>query len=225
MKIPTFLVCLFSSFGFYADETLCWKASKNLASENVNPSICEPASSTETTHSEQRPFMEAKAGYFFFLGSMDKVYNHGGLDVQLSGSYPVYKALHIYASLEWLEKSGYSLNAHQKTSLWALPVSLGIRPVIPIGNYVSYYASAGPRYLYIHTHNRSIYVPSHLHANGIGFFLNTGFLFHCWHGFTIDLFGEYSYARAHFHSFKEGTESRTVTFSGLTFSGGCGYSF
>ena len=176
-------------------------------------------------HSEQRPLIEAKAGYFFFTSTMGKVYDEGGVDIQLSGSYPVYSVLHVYGSVEYLQKSGHSLNGDQKTSLWAAPISLGLRPVIPITQKVDYYFTLGPRYFFVYTHNRSSYVPEHMNSNGIGGFANTGFLFNLGSHFTLDLFGEYSYTKLKFHPHKHETQTGDTVLSGFTFGGGLGYSF
>ena len=156
---------------------------------------------------------------------MSNVYTEGGFDVQLSGSYPVYKFLHIYGSAEYLQKSGYSQGFHEKTTFQGVPLSLGLRPVIPIRDYVSYYFTIGPRYLFAFIHNSSSYVPSHMHENGCGGFANTGFLFMLYDHLTFDIFGEYSYVKLHFHSGKAGTQGHTVQVGGLTFSAGLGYSF
>ena len=189
----------------------------------ITPVFCEPG---EMRCSKQHPLVEVKGGYFFFTESiMRKVYNEGGFDVQLSGSYPIYKLLHIYGSVEYLEKSGHSLHGHQKTSIWEVPLSLGLQPVFPIGNHVEYYLTLGPRYFFVHAHNHSSYVPKHMQANGCGGFANTGFLFIIGKHFSVDLFGEYSYRRLHFHSKKSGTHGNTVQVGGLTFGGGLGYSF
>jgi hypothetical protein len=170
--------------------------------------------------------LEAKIGYFFFSDdTMSTVYNQGGLDVQLCGSYPIYQYLHLYASVEYLERSGHSINGNQKTSLWEIPVNFGLRPVFRLGEYVEYYFSIGPRYFYVHVHNRSQAVPTIMTSNGCGGFVNTGFLFIIEKHLVIDVFGEYSYKKLHFHSGKSGTDGQTVQVGGLTFGGGLGYSF
>jgi len=176
--------------------------------------------------SMQHPLIEAKAGYFFFTDStMRHVYDKGGFDLQLCGSYPIYKVLHVYGSVEWFEKSGHSLSGHQRTSIWEVPLSLGLRSVFPIATHIEYYLTIGPRYFFVHAHNHSHDVPKNMHADGCGGFANTGFLCIIGKHFTIDFFGEYSYKRLHFHSKKSETQGHTVQVGGLTFGGGLGYSF
>ena len=174
----------------------------------------------------QRPLLEAKAGYFFFTDSaMSAVYNEGGLDVQISGSVPFYKILNAYLSVEYLQRSGHSTGAHQKTTLWEIPVSLGLKPAFPLTDWLQYYFTVGPRYFFVHAHNHSSYVPKILTANGCGGFINTGFNFFIDKTIVIDLFGEYSFKSLQFHSRKTGTEGKSGQVGGLTFGGSLGCSF
>ena len=170
--------------------------------------------------------LEVKTGYFFFTDStMRKVYDQGGLDMQLSATYPITTYLHAYGSVEYFEKSGHSLNGRQKTSIYGIPLSFGIRPVFTLSSCVDYYFTLGPRYTFIQAHNRSSYVPKNMHGNGFGGFANMGFVFKPTQCITIDLFGEYSYTRLHFHSKKKRTTGHTVQVGGLCFGGGIGYLF
>src|SRR6201998_4169062 len=59
-----------------------------------------------------RPLLEVKAGYFFFSNSkIRKIYDKGGLDIQLCASYPFWNltsrwALNAYGAVEYLQRSG-----------------------------------------------------------------------------------------------------------------------
>lgn len=184
------------------------------------------ACETECCEPEPQPLIELKAGYFFFTDSkMQHVYDHGGYDVQISGSYPIYCFLHLYGSVEYLEKSGQSSGGHQRTFLWEIPLSLGLRSIFSINDNLSYYLTIGPRYFFVRVHNHSTFVPEHMHEDGCGGFANTGLLYTLCDHFTFDVFGEYSYKRLHFHSNKPNTQGHTVQVGGLTFGGGFGYSF
>lgn len=156
---------------------------------------------------------------------MKEVYDEGGIDVQLSASFPLWRNLHLYGSAEYLEKSGHSLNFHQKTFLREYPLSLGLRAMIPVRSYVNWYITLGPRYFFVKVHNDSSFVPKHMHEDGCGGFVNTGLLLIVKTHFTIDFFGEYSYKKLHFHSSMPETEGHTVQVGGLTFGGGLGYRF
>ena len=173
------------------------------------------------------PYIDAKLGYFFFTSSLRDIYKQGGLDVQLSGGYPVYKYLRIYGSLEYVQKSGRSLNGDQKTTIRNFPISLGLQPTFAFHFYrpVDYYFTVGPRYVFSWVHNDSNFVSRRMNANNIGFFVNTGFQFKFGNHFLIDLFGEYSYARLKFKSKVANSTGNRVQVGGFTFGGGLGYSF
>ena len=179
------------------------------------------------TCSKQHPLLEAKAGYFFFTSpDIRHVYDQGGLDVQLCGSYPsLFKFLHIYGSVEYLQKSGRSIHGHQRTSIWEIPLSLGLRPVFPLGNHVEYYFTIGPRYFFVRAHNQfSLLFQKKCKKMGVVDSQIQDFCFIIGNHFTIDLFGEYSYRKLHFHSKKAGTQGHTVQVGGVM-GGGLGWSF
>jgi outer membrane protein W len=178
-----------------------------------------------------QPLLEAKAGYFIFSSSdMRKIYGNGGLDVQLCASYPVWNpasrwALDVYGAVEYFHRSGKSTNGGEKTSLWSVPVNLGLKPIYAINAKVQYYFAAGPRYFYVHQHNHSPYVYKNKSKNGVGFFINTGFNYILYDHLVIDIFSEYSYAKTHFHSGNSLVYTRSIQTGGFTFGGGIGYAF
>lgn len=172
------------------------------------------------------PIIEAKVGYFFFTDSkMRKIYDQGGVDVQLTGTYPIWKNLQFYGSVEYLRKSGRSLNDHQRTSIWQVPVNIGLRSVYTFCEQIQSYITLGPRYFYIHQHNDSSFVPKNKARSGVGMFVNTGLNYVFCNGFLLDLFGEYSYARIDFHNSKNNVHGRRIQVGGFTFGMGLGYAF
>ncbi len=193
---------------------------------NVSNASQEVSAPTPAEANKIQPLLEVKGGYFFFSDAkMRKVYDQGGLDVQISGSYPVWKWLQVYGSVEYLQRHGRSLNGHQKTSIWEVPLSLGLKPVIEICEKINYYVTLGPRYFFVHQHNHSSYVDRSVSQNGLGGFVNTGFnFFPCPH-FLVDVFGEYSYKRMHFHDSKHHVYGRTIQVGGFAFGVGLGYAF
>lgn len=174
------------------------------------------------------PYIDAKVGYFFFSSStMDRVYPQGGLDLQLSGGYPIVQYLRVYGSGEYFRKSGHSLNGDQKTSIWNVPLSIGLQPVvrIPSSLPVDFYFTIGPRYIFSWVHNDSAFVSSRMKANGLGGFINAGFQIKYGCHFIMDFFGEYSYARLSYKSTVANSQGNRVQVGGFTFGGGIGYAF
>ncbi len=178
-----------------------------------------------------QPLFEVKTGYFFFSNSkMRKVYDRGGLDIQLCASYPLWNltsrwTLNAYGAVEYFHRSGKSINGDQKTSLWSVPINIGLKPVYAINANRQYYFAIGPRYFYIHQHNRSSYVYKDKSKNDLGFFVNTGFNYVLCDHLVIDIFGEYSYAKVHFHGGKSRVYTKSIQIGGFTFGGGIGYEF
>lgn len=173
--------------------------------------------------------IEVKTGYFFFSSSkMSDVYDKGGVDVQISGAYGFQKWLRVYGSLEFLQKSGHSIHGNESTSIWEIPISAGLQTWFKITSFfertLSCYLSLGPRYVFANAHNHSSYVDRSMNQNGLGGFLNGGFVFD-WRHWMVDFFGEYSNCRLHFHSSHVATEGHAVQAGGFSFGGGMGYIF
>jgi hypothetical protein len=195
---------------------LCTLATKGFCQE-------EPAKAKNNSFPT---LLEVKAGYFFFSDpKMRKIYDQGGLDVQLCVSSPVWKWLQIYGSIEFFKKEGRTLNAHEKVNIWEIPLSVGLKPVARIASWIHYYATLGPRYFFVHAYTSSPYLNKRMSDNGLGGFVNTGFNFFPYRGLFIDIFGEYSYKRMHFHSGQTNVSGSRAQVGGFTFGGGLGYAF
>lgn len=195
-------------------------------SSSTKKSSNETPSPTTSCESKYKPMVEFKAGYFFFSSSkLRKIYESGGFDLQLSGSYPVWKWLQVYASAEYLQLDGKLSNNSEKTQLWEVPLSLGLQPDIIICPKIHYYFTLGPRYIFVHQHNHSPYLDTIVAHSGLGGFINTGFHFYPIKHLLIDVFGEYSYKRMSFHAHKTNVEGQTVQVGGFAFGAGLGYAF
>jgi len=172
------------------------------------------------------PVLETKASYFFFANSdMNKIYRDGGFQVQLSGSYPIWRGLQVYTSTGFSKAWGYSQSFHQKTSLWQLSVDLGLKPIFTIASFAQYYFALGPRYFYAHQNNRSSYVNRTVVKNGAGLFVNTGFNFFPMPHLVIDIFGEYAYEPVHVSSSRMAVYGSHTQLSFFSFGAGIGYAF
>ena len=197
--------------------------SDSIPNEQSSTSECVPA---EPKCYNYPSIFEFKAGYFFFSDStMRKVYNDGGLDLQLTGSGSVYRWLHLYGSVEYLERSGKSLGGGYKTSIWEIPLSLGLKPVISITDTFQFYFTLGPRYVFMHLHNQSPYVDRNLSDSGFAGFANVGFNFFPTSYLSIDVFGEYSYFKIKVDPDRENVFANRKQIGGFVFGAGLGYAF
>lgn len=212
-------LCFSVLLALLSSQAFCQKATPAIPSTQEAPE-------TPATPFEIPPTIELKNGYFFF-GSheMREIYNDGGWDIQLTGTYPIWQWLQVYGSVEYLGRRGKSENMGQRTSIWVVPLSLGLQGVVTICPQVQYYVTLGPRYFFVHQNNHSSFVDRDISNNGCGGFANTGFHFIFWRHFLIDAFGEYSYKRMHFHPRKTNVVGSTVQVGGYTFGLGLGYAF
>ncbi len=198
-----------------AEITSCW----GRKTSRVNPS----KTSCQRTF---KPMIAFKTGYFFFSSAnLRKIYSSGGLDLQLSGSTPIWRWLQIYGSVEYLTRHGKLLNSGRKTQIWEIPISLGLQPAVAIHTNIHFYLTLGPRYFFVHQHNHSPYLDKILTHSGVGGFVNTGFHFFPVQHLLLDVFGEYSYKKMRFHGHKTHVEGRNVQVGGFTFGAGIGYAF
>lgn len=172
------------------------------------------------------PAVEAKLSYFFFTSSqMGDIYSNGGFEVYLSGSYPIYRCLHVYTGLGYLQAWGESQNANEHTTVFIVPVDLALKSLFTLNKFSQYFITFGPRYFYVHQHNHTSYIDGSIGRNGVGCFVNSGFNFFPLAHFYVDLFTEYAYQPTHFSSSRENVFGGDVQVSTLSFGLGLGYSF
>lgn len=196
---------------------LCCLSCFAMADENL---IKEQNPSHKHTYSE----IGARFGYFFFSSTkMRQVYDRGGLNVQFSFVHRLFDQLRLYSSCDYLQRSGHSLGGHQPTSIWEIPLSLGLQPFFPSEKF-SYYFTLGPRYVFAHVKNQSDFVDRSLNQNGFGGFANVGMVY-SFSKFAIDFFGEYFYCKMRFHHSHPATQTHMVQVGGLTFGAGLGRIF
>lgn len=170
--------------------------------------------------------LEVKGGYFNFSNSkLRKIYTGGGLDLQLAVSYEVDPIWNVYAAVEYAQRSGYSLGAHERTRIELYPISVGLKPVICLHPNFSFYGNVGPRYFFVNQMNYSQFVDKRVHQNGLGGFVGIGLLSNFFRCVTVDLFAEYSFRRLHFYPFKTFVQGHSIEVGGYTVGLGVGYSF
>lgn len=173
-----------------------------------------------------QPIGEITGGYFTFSNpKMRKIYNRGGGEVQLRGSYPIWDWLQAYGAVGYQQCNGRSIHGKQKTTIQKVPVSLGVKSVFTICRSLQSYFTLGPRYLYLHQNNHSDYVKRHISRSGFGGFVNTGLVYEICPDLIIDIVGEYAYERVCARSTKHHNYGRDIQVGGYAYSVGLGYVF
>lgn len=172
------------------------------------------------------PLIEVKAGYFFFTDSkMKKVFNQGGLDLQLALSYPLWKWAQLYVAGERVERKGRSTHCQKRTHFWNYTASVGLKGSACISSKTQWYLTLGPRFFYVHVHNNSPFVDRKVNHSAVGGFVGTGFNFFPIPHLALDVFGEYSYGRMNFNAHKNHVYGENRQVGGFAFGGGLGYAF
>lgn len=171
-------------------------------------------------------WLEIKPGYFFFSNhTLAKIYR-GGFEIQGSVTYPLCSMVALYGSLGYIHAKGKSLHAHQKTTISQIPLDVGGRVIVSLGECIKGYLSMGPRYFHFHQHNNSSYVKRNIHKNGIGFFINTGCNLIKNECLLVGIFGEYAYERKSFESMMPNIYGKKdVQLGGFTVGASIGFAF
>jgi len=182
--------------------------------------------SETTVEQSTPPSIDVKVGYFFFTDStMNDVYSNGGIDVQLAGSYPIWRVVSIYGAVEFFEKNGYSMNLNDKAWVYGIPLSLGVKVDFDLKTNISVYGAFGPRYSFIQSRANSSFVPYEANSGGIGLFALAGLYFRIQPHYFLNLFGEYSYIPVHFKTVPTNVYGSDADAGGFTFGGGLSYKF
>lgn len=146
---------------------------------------------------KQRPWIEIKPSYFAFVNApMKEIYNHGGFEIQGSGSLPFTNQLDLYVGIGYRKAWGHALITGEKTTLAVVPLDVGLRPLFKFSDNHYYYFTIGPRLFHVHQHNDSVYVDRKINDVNLGLFINTGINLLFSRGLLLGLFGEYSYEKS-----------------------------
>ena len=143
------------------------------------------------------PLIEITYGYLFFGNEKArKAYNRGGENINFAASYPIWDIWHLYGSAGYWERNGRTFDIN-KLRLQAYPISLGIKPVLPLSCNVQAYFTLGPRYFILNEELRCPDEHRETNKSVLGAFVGTGFLFIPCSGCTFDFSLEYSYLSTH----------------------------
>ncbi len=171
--------------------------------------------------------IEGDIGYFYPFSKTLREIVGGGADYRLSVSYKRDEHLGIFLSGDCFTKEGRSTGSHSKTSLWILPVTLGLRfyRTYWFSCYeFSYYLAMGPRYYFAHATNDFPAVDHHNFASCIGAMGGIGFFLSYEH-FSLNAFTDVSYANGHSHTSITNVSAPNMQLGSLIAGGGIAYAF
>ncbi len=135
-----------------------------------------------------------------------------------------------FASFDYFHKKGYSTGLSEVTKVSLIPLALGVKYLKPIRNdKIDLYGGFGFQAVDVRTKNYSQFVTSKLSQWGFGVITKVGAFYHLPHNFLLDLFFDYSFAKAGNNGY--GCEnindiaSVKANVSGAIFGIGLGYNF
>jgi len=179
---------------------------------------------------QERIFLSGKVGYFHPFSTTLQETVSGGADYQLSIDYRIWKFLCIFVSGDFFIKGGFSTGTHSSTTLWILPITVGIKTLWTIwhsktlADVIVLYAALGPRYYFANARNKSPYVEPNDFASGFGGVGEAGMNYLHEH-FLLNIFLSASFGSIHSQSSMPNIATPPTQVGGLIAGGGIGYCF
>lgn len=181
--------------------------------------------------------IEFRTSFFYPTSSnFRKIFSDGGTDYQLTGSLPIFrqesayaKGINLWGGVDYFSKTGRSAGLENKTRIQMMPVTLGLKYFSPaIGETLpfSFYAAAGMKYYFIHTHNSGIGIKKAISRNGMGGVVEAGCLTFFDDHLFLDLFVSYSFKSFYPPSLSNpAVQGIKMDVSGINVGTGIGYHF
>jgi hypothetical protein len=130
----------------------------------------------------------------------------------------------LFAGVGYTSARGRSIGEGDPTSIWIVPVTLGLKYAHPFTCNASAYLGAGPRYFIAHTEDDSPFVQPTITERGVGGVVEAGFLYRFCGTLTLDLFGAYSFKEL-CHRAEPPLTGNCVEVGGLSLGAGLGICF
>jgi len=183
------------------------------------------------------PIVEFRVSYFRPVSSeFRETFHDGGAGYQLTSTLPIYcgpkawgRGINLWTALDYFSKKGHSIGLDDGTSIRIVPLTLGLKyffPSVGCRVPVNFYAGAGMKYYFVHTHNDSDLVQKNINRNGMGGIVEAGFIAPIAHHFLLDLFVSYSMKTFGATSTSiPSVEGTGMKVGGLNVGAGIGYQF
>lgn len=167
-------------------------------------------------------WLEGKISYLYQTDKTTRKIMGNGALYGIESTFQAYKAIHPWVSVSILPNWGKSIGERNKTSMYFVPIGVGLKYLFQIGHAKTIYFGAGalPSWLYEHVHVPIKRVRTKWDIGGIfkaGLLVNVD-------GFFVDFFLEYLQYTSTFSNTNK-SEGRQADLSGLSSGGGIGYRF
>lgn len=173
-------------------------------------------------------FVDANVGYFYPFSKNLRSSIPGGVDYQLSISYQPFNHFGAFLSGDFFIRDGTSTSSHSKTSLWILPISLGLRGTIDLwereDQKLIVYSILGPRWYLVSATNHYRYVDAHNFCQQIGGVGGLG-LAYLYKHLTVNIILDGSYGKVQTTTKIPNVKTPSTQVGGLVAGGGLGLNF
>ncbi len=171
--------------------------------------------------------IEAKTAYFYPTSSRFRdIYGPAGI-YGLEASFQASNNLYAWLNGNYFYKKGHSLGSHNSTSLFFVPIGLGLKFLLN-HKYCDFYLSAGMVTTYIHIRNNSPFVVSENNKWTVGANAGLGLIINFGKSIFLDLFANYLFLKTHFSHSEDNDENlifHKADLSGTSVGAGLGYRF
>lgn len=181
--------------------------------------------------------LEFRSSYYFPSSSkFKKVFGDDErITYQLTAAFPVYhgknawlKRVGLWTAVDYFSNKGSSATG-DKSTIRAVPFTLGIKYFLPTFKGmlpINFYAGAGLKYYFIHTHNNGDYTRNTIDKSGLGGVWEAGFIATLFKHFVLDFFVSYSLKTFDPPSISNPSiEAAQLDISGINAGVGLGYCF
>jgi len=174
------------------------KKSYNIPSERHHAAYDE---SEKEKNDSKYLFVELSGGIFRPSANiLKKIYGFTWPAFQFKVTFPLFcKKVHGWVALNYASKKGCSVGGNQKTTMHLLPVSVGIRGIVPIRtrhcNLFSWYGGIAAQATIARIWNDSNYVDRHTNGTAPGVLFETGFYLYPCRWSVISFGVDYNIAR------------------------------
>lgn len=168
--------------------------------------------------------IQGKIGFFFPSDSNFRNVYGGGAIYGPEISWRFMQCIDLFADAMYFQKGGRSLGDKRHTRIKMMPVSLGLKVVVPLPSMEVYFG-ASAKYISLHIHNSSPYVSRHVSKDGVGWGIKSGVSVLLPKNFFFDIFLEYFRKKFNFHSSRQVLSGGDVDVGGGVIGGSVGYRF
>lgn len=170
------------------------------------------------------------AGVYSSSSRYRKIYSDWSPEVQVEVAKSVWgENLYGWFNVAYLWDNGHSTPFHNKTNIRMIPLTFGLKYLIPITCDFSAYIGGGAAYSFLRIHDHSDYVKQHISRQNWGGVIKSGIRYNICECFFLDGFVDYlfqHFSREHNHgSSSRFVETKGADLSGLRVGAGIGVHF